>query len=379
MKTRAEKVEELREHSMKRKGLERELNVIYTALNSAANGVLITNREGSVQYANPAFLRMFGYESEKEVTGKYAAQLFASQKGRRFADVEAIIDQSKGETEEVHVLRKEGGIFHVEVSTSGITDNEGHNAGRMASFVDITDRKRMEEALKQSSEKVKLFAYSVSHDLKSPTIGLYGLTRRLYKDYAGVLDEKGQKYCEQILKTAEQIAALVDQINVFISTTETPLAIEALRFKEVLQVIREEFSTRLDLREIKWSEPDDIPEIEADRLSIIRALRNLVDNALKYGGEALSEICVRYKGSRESHVLSIKDNGIGLKEQDSHQDIFSPFIRKKTSKGIQGSGLGLTIVKEIAEKHGGKVWLTPGQEKGITFYISIPKKPLLSP
>jgi PAS domain S-box-containing protein len=349
------------------------LNVIYTALNSAANGVLITDREGCVQYVNPAFLTMFGYESEKEVTGKYAAQLFASQEGRRFADIKAIIDQSKGEIEEVQVLRKEGGVFHVQVSTSGITDNEGHNVGRMAWFVDITDRKRMEEALKQSSEKVKLFAYSVSHDLKSPTIGLYGLTKRLYKDYAGVLDEKGQKYCEQILKTAEQIAALVDQINVFISTKETPLAIERLRLKEVLQVISEEFSTRLNIREIGWSEPDDIPEIEADRLSIIRALRNLVDNALKYGGEALSEIKIRYRGSRDSHILSVQDNGIGLEVQDSHQDIFAPFIRKKTSKGIQGSGLGLAIVREIAEKHGGEVWLEPGQDRGITFYISIPK------
>jgi len=195
----------------------------------------------------------------------------------------------------------------------------------------------------------------------------------LHKDYAGILDEKGQKYCEQILKAAEQIAELVEKINVFISTKEAPLTIERLALKEVLQVIREEFSAQLSIREIRWSEPDYIPEIEADRLCIIRALRNLVDNALKYGGEALSEIDIKYKGSGESHILSIKDNGIGLKEQDSHPDIFAPFIRRKTSKGIQGSGLGLTIIREIAEKHGGDVWLELGQERGITFYISIPK------
>ena len=98
-----------------------------------------------------------------------------------------------------------------------------------------------------------------------------------------------------------------------------------------------------------------------------------VDNALKYGGEALSEISIKYKGSDKYHIISIKDNGIGLKEQDSHQDIFAPFIRRKTSKGIQGSGLGLNILKEIAEKHGGEAWLELGQERGITFYISIPK------
>jgi signal transduction histidine kinase len=193
-----------------------------------------------------------------------------------------------------------------------------------------------------------------------------------------MLDEKGQKYCEQILKAAEQIAALVEKINVFISAKEAPLTIERLELKELFQVIREEFSPQLSIREIRWLEPDNIPEIKADRLSIIRALRNLVDNALKYGGEALSEISIRYKESGESQILSIKDNGIGLKETDHHQDIFAPFIRRKTSKGIEGSGLGLSIVREIAEKHGGKVWLEPGQERGITFYLSIPKNLQLS-
>lgn len=366
-------VKDLSKESTERRLVEEELNIVYAALNSAASGVMITDKKGRIKYANATFLRMFEYEFQKEVTGKYADELFTHQGRRRFINIESIIDKSNGETEIFPALRKDGTIFHVEVSTSSITDNEGHDVGRMASFVDITERKQMQEALKESSKKIKLFAYSVSHDLKSPAVGLYGLTKRLHKDYADILDEKGQRYCEQILKAAEQIAALVEQINVFISTKEAPLTIERLELKEVLQVIREEFSSQLSIREIRWSEPDYIPEIKADRLCIIRALRNLVDNALKYGGEALSEIDIKYKGSGESHILSIKDNGIGLKEKDSHQDIFAPFIRRKTSKQIEGSGLGLTIVREIAEKHGGDVWLELGQERGITFYISIPK------
>ena len=237
------------------------------------------------------------------------------------------------------------------------------------------DQMQIEEALKESSERIKFFAYSISHDLKSPALSLYGLTKRLNKDYAELLGEKGKRYCDHILKTAEQIAALVDQINVFISTREMPLNIESLAIKEVLQMIREEFSTQLSLREIKWSEPDNLPEIKADKLCIIRAFRNLVDNALKYGTESLSEIEIQYKESNDSHILSVKDNGIGVEVQDSHPDIFSPFIRKKTSRGIQGSGLGLNILKEIAEKHGGEVWLEPSLERGVTFYISIPISP----
>ena len=243
----------------------------------------------------------------------------------------------------------------------------------------FSKQKLAEEALKESSKKIKFFAYSISHDLKSPAIALYGLTKQLHKDYADILDVKGQRYCEQILKTAEQIAALVEQINVFISTKEAPLTIERLALKEILQVIREEFSSQLSIGEIRWSEPDYIPEIKADRLCMVRALRNLVDNAIKYGGDALSEIDIKYRGSNKAHIISVKDNGIGLKEQDSHQDIFAPFIRRKTSKGIQGSGLGLAIIREIAEKHGGEVWLEPGRERGLTFYISIPKNILSKP
>jgi len=372
-------VKDLNKESTKRRLVEEELNIVYAALNSAASGVMITDKKGSIKYANPAFRRMFEYEFEKQVTGKCADELFTTQEGRRFIDMESIIDKSKGETEIFPALRKDGTIFHVEVSTSSITDNEGQDVGRMASFVDITERKQMEEALKEGSEKIRLFAYSVSHDLKSPAIGLYGLTKRLHEDYSDILDEKGQRFCEQILKTAEQIAALVGQINVFISTKEAPLTVERLELKEILQVIREGFSPQLSIREIRWSEPGYIPEIKADRLSIIRALRNLVDNALKYGGEALSEIDIKYKESSESHILSVKDNGIGIKEQDNHQDVFGPFIRRKTSKGIEGSGLGLSIVREIAEKHGGEVWLEPGQDRGITFYVSIPKYLQLSP
>ena len=364
-------VRDLRQEAACGRRAEEELNTVRSALNSAVSGVIIADKNGSIQYANSALLRMFEYQSEKEVLGKHVDKLPAIS--HRLSGIEATIDQIKGDTEEFKAMRKDGTPFHVEISTSCIADSEGREVGRMASFVDITDRKRMAEALKKSSEEVKLFAYSVSHDLKSPAVGLYGLTKRLHRDYAATLDEKGQKYCEQILKSAEQIAALVEQINVFISTREAPLTLEVFELNEILQVIKEEFSTQLDIREIRWLGPDENPKIKADKLSIIRAFRNLVDNALKYGGEALSEIRIGYSQSDVSHIVSVKDNGLGLREQNSHQDIFAPFVRSKASKGIEGTGLGLNIVRKIAEKHGGQVWLGPGRERGITFYLSIPK------
>ena len=156
-------VKEVNQESTERRLVEEELNTVRAALNSAASGVILTDKEGRIKYANPAFLKMFEYEFQKEATGKYVAELFATQEGRRFVDIEAIIDKSKGETEEFQRVHKDGTIFHVEVSTSTITDNEGQDVGRMASFVDITDRKQIEKALKGSSEKIKSFAYSKYH------------------------------------------------------------------------------------------------------------------------------------------------------------------------------------------------------------------------
>ena len=87
-------VKELNKESTERKLVEVELNTVRAALNSAARGFIITDKKGRIKYANPAFHKMFEYEFQKEVTGKYAAELFASHEGRRFFDIGAIIDKS---------------------------------------------------------------------------------------------------------------------------------------------------------------------------------------------------------------------------------------------------------------------------------------------
>ena len=249
---------------------------------------------------------------------------------------------------------------------------------KQAMILDITQRKMAEEALKKSSEKIKLFAYSVSHDLKSPAVGIYGLAKRLHKNYSELLDEKGKNYCDQILRASEQIAALVEKINLYIATKELPLSLGRVKLKEIFQMIKEEFSTPLNIRRIGWKQSENLPEIIADRLSVLRVLRNLVDNALKYGGDDLSEIHIGYQDGTENHILYVRDDGIGIEERDSEK-IFGLFERKDTSRGIEGAGLGLAIVKEIAEHHKGRVWTESGQERGTTFYVAISKTLQIEP
>ena len=128
-------VADLRKEALQGKRAEEELNTVRTALNSAASGVIITDKKGSIKYANSALLRMFEYESRKEVIEKHVMELLAIQGGHRFSDIDAIIDKSRGDTEEFQAVRKNGTMFRVEVSTSCIADNEGHDVGRMISFL----------------------------------------------------------------------------------------------------------------------------------------------------------------------------------------------------------------------------------------------------
>lgn len=230
---------------------------------------------------------------------------------------------------------------------------------------EIDDRTRAEEAL-------KLFAYSVAHDLKSPAVGIHGLTKRLHKQYRDLLGEKGANYCDQIVKVSEHIASFVEKLNLFIAAKEARPVIEKIRMREILGILREEFSSQLERRHIEWIDIDTELEIAADRLSILRVFRNLIDNAFKYGGERLSKIRIAHEDREDCHVFMVSDNGKGLRGVDSTR-IFELFQRHETSRGVEGSGLGLAIVKEIVEQHGGKVWAEPGTRKGATFCISISK------
>jgi PAS domain S-box-containing protein len=271
--------------------------------------------------------------------------------------------------EHIHKDR-DGKTLYFEITAYPVKDASGQVTRIIHLSRDVTDRKHSEEEMKRSSEKIKFFAYSVAHDLKSPAIGIHGLTQRLHDHYAQNLDEKGKNYCSQILKASEQLMTLTENINAFISEKETSPIFENFRLKEIFGAAKEEFSAQLYSRNIRWSEPVHDPEIRADKLSLIRMLRNLVDNALKHGGNGLSEIRIGHEVSDKVHIISVTDDGVGV-GHEGFEKIFDPFERRHVSKGIVGTGLGLAIVKEIANQHKGRVWSEPARRKGTTFFVTI--------
>ena len=250
----------------------------------------------------------------------------------------------------------------------------GHQIGAESSNARIY--RDLQEKLKEVQEKkktIKFFAYSASHDLKSPAIGLCGLMERFCRQYGDLLDDRGRLYCKTILKTAGQIATLAEQINSFIAAREVPLSISTVNIGEMLTQLRQEFEGALRERNVALMGPSFFPVIMGDELRLTRAFRNLLDNALKYGGEGLSEIRFSYEESKYHHIFSVTDNGVGIREKDIKK-LFHFFQRLETSSHTEGSGMGLAIAKEAAKKHQGDVWVESLPHRGTTFYFSIAKR-----
>lgn len=393
------------------KGLQEQLHFLQTLIDSIPSPIFYKDIDNLYLGCNKAFEKRLGLVKE-EIIGKSAYELFPSEMAEKYHNMDlALLRQPGEQAYEDTLLYADGRLRHVIIRKSTFTNADGALAGLLGVTVDITDRKqaeeelrkahdelelrvekrtaqlakaneelrneiaerkRIEEALEESTEKLKRFAYSVMHDLKSPTVGINGLTRLLQRQYEDRLDERGKKYCTQILRASEYLAKLVEKINAYIAAKETPLKMETFNVGEIFQILRDEFLSLSEERHIRWVEPERTPEIRADQLSLLRVFRNFVDNALKYGGDLLTEIRIGYQESEAFHIFSVSDDGVGIRKEHSEK-IFGPFQRNETSKKIEGAGLGLAIVRETAERHHGQVWMEPGIEKGITFYISIAK------
>jgi len=228
------------------------------------------------------------------------------------------------------------------------------------------------EEIKQKKEQLEFFAYSVAHDLKNPAVGVLGFAELLDDKYSPQLDERGKKYCRQIKLAAEQIEAFTRDINEYIVSKKVALNLKKADIEKVISRIKNEFSPILKQRQIQFIIPQKIPEVVADESAVTRVFKNLIDNALKHGGEDMAKITLSYQKNSRHHIFSINNDGRVIAD-DGSGAIFEMFQKASGSRCTEGSGLGLAIVKQIAEAHNGNAWFDSNPKDGTTFYISISK------
>lgn len=197
---------------MVQKVAEDELSIVVDALNSSASGVCITNLDGFIMYVSPAFLRIFQYRENSEALGKDAADLFATGEITKFTDVSAIIEQTRGETEEFNLRRKDGTTFPVEASYSNVTNKDGNIVGRMASFVDITERKRAQQRLEDEKLRAVLeTAGAVCHEFSQPMQVISMCCELLIKELPQTNRLRG--HLDKIESRIEEMVGLLEKLS----------------------------------------------------------------------------------------------------------------------------------------------------------------------
>lgn len=241
----------------------------------------------------------------------------------------------------------------------------------------IASRKVIQQLEKAQDENIrhlndiKNFAHSVIHDVKNPAIGIHTMAMILTNKYSDVIDKQGKHYFEIMQSTSKDIVELMELVNTFVRCRECPLNLEAVDLQSELRSIQESINPLLEVRKITWVQyPETLPTIRADRLSIHRIFRNLIDNALKYGGNDLSQLVLEYHEHVEFHTFCVCDNGAGIDESEQ-EDLFELYKRAKGSGRVDGLGLGLATVKELVEKHQGSIWMNSKLGKGTTFIFTI--------
>lgn len=237
---------------------------------------------------------------------------------------------------------------------------------------DLKHSKQREDYMKQ--ERSMLLA-NLSHDLKTPITSIKGYIDGI-RDGVADTSEKMDRYLDTVYAKAEIIDDMVNNLSMF-----SKLELSRLTFQfdkgdinAFLRDFIEDYRLDLEKNEIKLvsdiSKERAIVKLDYEKMS--RVFANLIDNAVKYRNENNPVLEISSLIRDGGVYVCISDNGIGIDESEM-ENVFNGFYRVDSSRSIKGSGLGLGIVKQIVEKHGGKIWLeSGGLEKGTTAVVYLP-------
>jgi PAS domain S-box-containing protein len=350
-----------------RKRIENELRVKDFAVTSAATGIAIADLDGIVTYVNLACLRMWDYEQEEEVLGKPATNFFADDKEFGVA-LKAVLKEGVWQGEG-KARRSDGPTFDVQVLANLVADADGEPFCIMASFVDITERKKLEQ-LKDE------FIGLVSHELRTPLTVIGGCLSTLITEWNRLSPSEVQQLLKDALLESQSLSHLIENLLELSRAQAQQLTLysEMIDIKSLVKETLHKIKQQAPSHRFVTSVPSEPMLMNADPLRIERILYNLLDNAAKYSPPD-SQIKVSANAEPERLVIGVSDHGKGLSSSEQTR-IFGPFQRLENNRPDQarGAGLGLMVCRRLVEAHGGEIWVESKKGRGSTFFFSLPRR-----
>jgi len=228
--------------------------------------------------------------------------------------------------------------------------------------------------LERRNAELERFSYTVSHDLRSPLVTVLGFLGLLEQDVAAGRRESALADLARIRAAASKMERQLRELLELSRVGRVVNPPEDVPLRELVDEARQALAGRLSAGEVELVQGPDLPVLYGDRARLAEVVQNLVDNAAKFmGGRSDPRIEIGALPSPDGPVCYVRDNGIGI-DPRHHQRVFGLFERLDT--GVDGTGVGLALVKRIVEVHGGRVWVeSAGPGLGATFYFALPAGP----
>ncbi|AGB36393.1 PAS domain S-box protein [Natronococcus occultus] len=286
---------------------------------------------------------------------------------------------AKGEpfSETYRIETADGDVRWVRDRGRALFDEEGAVIDVEGIIADITDRKRLEERLKErrrqleaSNERLEQFAYAASHDLQEPLRMVTSYLGLIEERYAEALDEDGEEFIAYAVDGAERMREMIDGLLEYSRVETQGEPFEPVALEDVLEDVLADLQLRIEESGAEIT-TGTLPRVRGDGSQLRQVLQNLLENAITYSGEKPPRVHVDADRRGAEWTISVSDEGIGIDPEDQHR-VFQVFDRLHSAEEYEGTGIGLALCQRIVERHDGEIAVDSEPGEGSTFTITLP-------
>jgi len=351
--------------------------------------IYLLDPEGRVMSWNAGAQRIEGHRAE-EIVGRSHALFYLDEEqalgepARHLAEAAA-----KGQLRfEGWRVRKGGERFHAEVAITALRRPGGQIRGFASVTHDVTELKQYQNeliamteslerrvmertrSLEEANRELEAFTYSVSHDLRAPLRAMQGLATLLAEEYGDKLEDDGREYAGRILRSAERMQALIEDLLLYSRLSRAELSVGPVSLGEVVEEALEPLRVEVAEKAGEVIIDGPLPSVMGNRGVLVQVAANLLGNAIKFGRGEPPRVRVRVEPQGERVRLWVEDNGIGI-APEHRERIFGVFERLHAAEAYPGTGVGLAIVKRGVERMGGAVGVESVLGEGSRFWVEL--------